>query len=31
MEYGLDGVGFRWSRVKTEYGLDGVWFGWSRV
>jgi len=31
MEYGLDGVGFRWSRVKMEYNLDGVGFRWSMV
>jgi len=31
MEYGLEGVWFRWSIVKMEYGLDGVWFRWSRV
>jgi len=31
MEYGLEGVWFRWSIVKIEYGLDGVWFRWSRV
>mgnify|MGYP007133261520 FL=1 len=31
MEYGLEGVWFRWSIVKMEYGLDGVGFRWSRV
>ena len=31
MEYGLEGVWFRWSIVKMEYGLDGEGFRWSII
>ena len=26
MEYGIDGVWYRWSLVLMESGIDGVWY-----
>ena len=31
MEYGIDGVWYRWSLVLMESGIDGVWYRWSMV
>ena len=31
MEFGIDGVWYRWSLVYIESGIDGVWYRWSMV